>query len=49
MRGSRKFYQRGPNSDNDFFDEMRKEPNSPKSGQSSAASAFKWRFAGGPM
>ena len=34
-----------------FFDERKEDPNSTKSGPSSAPSEtpFKWRFAGGPM
>ena len=49
MRGSKKFCQRGPNSDNDFFDEMREGPNSTKSGSPLARQrngiemAFRWR------
>ena len=51
--GSRKFFQRGSNSDNVIFlvDEGRKDPNAAISGPSSVAreTPFKWRLAGVPM
>ena len=54
LRGSRKFCQKGSNSDKFFFFffyEEKEDPNSTKSGPSSARqrNAIKCRFAGGPM
>ena len=58
MRGSRKFFQRGSNSDNVFFRflvaEGKEDPNTTKSGPSSARQrsgilmAFRWRADDGP-
>ena len=59
MRGSRKFFQRGSNSDNVFFfvflvAEGKEDPNTTKSGPSSARQrsatlmAFRWRADDGP-
>ena len=53
MRGSRKLWQRGSNSDNVFFlvDEELEDPNTTKGGPPSPRqrNAIYWRFAGEPM
>ena len=52
MRGSRKFCQRGSNSDNIFSDNEGERIQIPlKVGHHRPASEtpFKWRFTGGPM
>ena len=50
MRGSRKFCQRGSNTDNVFLRECREDRNATKSGPSSARqqNAFRWRADDGP-
>ena len=46
VRGSRKFCQKGPNTDNVFLKEWREDPDATKSGPSSS---IKWRLAGLPI